>query len=286
VTGVAVTRTVRLALGLEVVDAVRGDPADVEVRWENVPRPVPPATTADWPSPYDVGLDLPRLSRGLRPGRFRIAYTPEDRPPRVPVPPARLRICDPHRRYVPRRLQVPFPNLAAVLSEEQASGRPAWRGRTVRVFPGAAFRCEGASTGIRGRAVDAAGVPLRWVRALATHPARGTVLGYAHGDDRGEFLLLLSTPPSTLEDPGGLTFTVDVTVAARPPGAPMPSPLTQPPEADPLGDLVRELLPAPGLPDAVSSGATTPAGFTRTVTTAVTVTLGRLVSPPVPFVPV
>lgn len=274
----------RLALGIDVVDAVRGDPADVEACWENVPRQVYPVTYAAWPPAYDVGLGLPRLAAGLRPGHFRIAYRPKDRPPSVPVPPARLRLCDVRRRYVPRRLVVPFPTLADVLAEEQSGHRPESRGRTFRVFPGAAFRTEGSSTGIRGRVLDGNGVPLRWTRAVATHPVRGTRLGYAHGDDRGEFLLLLTTPSSILENSGGLVFQVDVTVLARPAGGPVPSPITQPPESDPLGDLLPEDVPAPGSPDDVSNGATTPGGFTRSVTNSVTVTLGRLVSPPDPFV--
>lgn len=273
-------RVVRLAVGIEVVDAVRGDPADVEIAWENVPRPVAPVTYESFPPAYDVGVGLPRLPRGSRPGRFRLAFTPET----TPLSPARVRVIDSCRRYVPRRLRIPFTSLADVITEEGTGARPAPRGRLIGVFPGAAFPVEGASTGIRGRVVDGAGAPVRWVRAEARHPVRGTRLGYAHGDDRGEFLLLLDTPASTLDAPAGLRFPVEVLVEALPAAAPMPPPLTGDPLADPLGDLVPEVLPAIGAPDAVSSGDQTPAAFTRSVTATVQCGLGRLISPAQPFV--
>lgn len=276
----AATRIVRLALGIEVLDVVRGDPADVQIGWENVALPVPPITYQGFPPAYDIGIGLPRLPRGRRAGRFRIAFTPET----TPAPPAQVRVIDPYRRYVPRRLQIPFTSLADVITEEGSGARPAPRGRLVGIFPGAAFPVEGSSTGVRGRVVDDAGAPVRWVRAEARHPVRGTRLGYAHGDDRGEFLLLLDTPASTLDAPVGLRFPVDVLVEALPAAAPMPPPLTGDPLADPLGDLVPEVLPAIGAPDTVSSGDQTPAAFTRTMTASVQCALGRLISPTQPFV--
>jgi len=270
---------VRLAVGVHVVDAVRGDPADVQIAWEHVPKPIVPIISNGFAPAYDVGAGLPRLRRGSRSGLFSIAFAPGP----APTPPARIRIIDERRRYVPRRLEIPFADLAHVLDEETAGDRPAPRGRTVGVFPGASFPAEGGSTGIRGRAVDASGVPVRWVRAEARHPVRGTVLGYAHGDDRGEFLLLLRTPPTSLDGPGRLGFDVRVVVAARPLGAAMPPPLTGDPLADPLGDLLPEVLPELGTPDSISSGSTTPAGYTRTVTDTVRCALGRLVSAPTAF---
>jgi hypothetical protein len=274
-----ISRVVRLAVGIQVVDAVRGDPADVQIAWENVPKPVAPVIGGGFPPAYDVGVGLPRLRRGSRPGLFSVAFTPEV----TPTPPARTRIIDGRRRYVPRRLVIPYADLAQVLAEETAGGRPAARGRTVGVFPGAAFPAEGASTGIRGRAVDSSGIPVRWVRAEARHPIRGTVLGYAHGDDRGEFLLLLDTPPTSLDKPDRLAFDVRVVVSARPVGAVMAPPLTGDPLADPLGDLLPEVLPDLGTPDVISPGDTTPAGYSRTTAGTVTCILGRLVSPAAAF---
>jgi len=285
VTSAGGRRIVRLALGLEVVDAVRGDPADVEVAWENVPRPLVLALphgpgSGAAASLYDPGIGLPRLRRGSRPGRFRMVFTPEQ----TPIPPARLRIVDDRRRYVPRRLEVPFAALAAVLAEEGLPDRPAPRGRTVGILPGAAFPAEGGSTGVRGRVVDQAGAPVRWVRADARHITRGSLLGVAHGDDRGEFLLLMGNPPSILDAPAGLSFDARITVHAAPLGAQPPPALTGDPMADPLGDLVPEVLPDLGDPDVVSAGDNFPAEFTRMTSTTVTCTVGRLVSPPVPIV--
>ncbi len=283
-TTAAVERRVRLALGLEVVDAVRGDPADVEVAWENVPLPftvaVPlgPGSSVEV-SLYDPGMGLPRLDRGARPGRFRIAFTPE----RTPAPPARLRIVDAGRRYVPRRLEVPYASLATVLAEEAGPGLPAPRSRTVGLFPGACFQPEACSTGIRGRVVDLAGAPVRWVRVEARHPQRNSLLGIAHGDDRGEFLLLLANAPSSLDVPPGLAFSVQLAVSAIAPGTPAPGPLTASPADDPLGDLVREVLPPIGNVDTISSGAVAPPGFTRTATATVFCTVGRVQSPSVPI---
>lgn len=279
-----ISRIVRLAVGIQVVDAVRGDPADVDIAWENVPTPATPHAADGFPAPYDVGAGLPMLRRGSHPGLFAIAFTPQA----IPTPPARIRVVDRRRRYVPRRLEIPHAGLAAVLAEESAGGRPGPRGRTVGVFPGAAFPAEGASTGIRGRAVDGAGDVVRWVRAEARHPLRGTVLGYAHGDDRGEFLLLLTNPPTSLDAPSldasdQLGFDVRVVVSARPLGAPTPPPLTGDPLADPLGDLTPEVLPDLGAIDVISPGRTTPPSYSRTSAAVVRCTLGRLVSPPAAF---
>jgi hypothetical protein len=276
----AVLRTVRLALGVEVIDAVRGDPADVQIGEEDVPRPLPPVSYDGFAPSYDVGIGLPLLPRGSRPGRFYLAFTSES----TPLPPARLRVLDAGRRYVPRRVQVPFAPLAVVVAEDATGARPAPRGRLLGVFPGAAYPVEGSSTGIRGRVVDGSGAPVRWVRAEARHPVRGTRMGYAHGDDRGEFLLLLDTPASALDAPTALDFGVDILIEAQPVGAPLPPPLTGDPANDPLSDLMPEVLPAIGAPDAVSAGDQTPTGFTRTGTTSVECRLGRLISPAQPFV--
>jgi hypothetical protein len=276
--------TFRLALGIEVVDALRGDPADVEIAWENVPLPVLPDAGADGFAPaYDVGAGLPRLSRGSRPGLFHVLFDTTRTPVR-PMPPARVRVIDGRRHYVPRRLEIPFIDLADVIAEERSGTAPAARGRVLGVFPGAAYPMEGGSTGIRGRAVDADGAPVRWCRAEARHDVRGSRLGYAHGDDRGEFLLLLGTPATALDQPGAVSFNVRVVVSARPVGAPPPPPLTADPTTDPLGDLLPEVLPSPGAPDNVAPGSNTPPSYTRTASALVPCELGRVVSPAEPFV--
>jgi hypothetical protein len=80
------------------------------------------------------------------------------------------------------------------------------------------------------------------------------VVGRAHGDDRGEFLLLLDSAASGLGDLS-LTLTAEVTVF----GPPGPGPVSN----DPLRDLPIETLAAD--PDDVSPGEKLPAGYAATV---------------------
>lgn len=273
----AVVRTHRLALGLEVVDVLRGEPADVSVAVEGVQRPsaVPvPTGLAAAAGVYDPGAGLPRLPRGRRPGRFRLLFDEHT------TPPVRVRVYDDARRYVPRRLQVPFASLAAVLAEEESGARPAPRARRIAVFPGAAYGPQGNATGVRGRVVDTAGTAVPWVRVAARHPAHGVVLGCAHGDDRGEFLLVLRVPPTPLVAPDAFTIDVLLDLAARPAPPPAsPAGLSD----DPLAGLLTEVLPAPGGTDGVSGGTTVPASCSVRTTVAASLQLGRLISPDAPF---
>ncbi|GAA0451770.1 hypothetical protein ACFQ2B_02785 [Streptomyces stramineus] len=271
------TRTHRLALGVMVVDALRGEPAQVEAALEDVPVPYAmPAPTGPGAqaSAYDPGIGLPRLARGRRPGRFRLLFGART------AGSATVRVYDTARRYVPRRFEIPFASLADVLAEEASGARPAPRARRIAMFPGAAYHPQGCATGMRGRVVDSAGEPVRWVRVTARHPVRDVVLGSAHGDDRGEFLLVLGVPPTALVGPAGLTQDVALDLAARtapPPGGPTGS------AQDPLGDLLLETLPAVGAADEVSAGVTVPSAYPVRATVPATLRLGRLVSPDSPF---
>ncbi|MGW3668110.1 hypothetical protein [Streptomyces sp. NPDC005141] len=274
--------THRLALGVQIVDALRAEPADVEVALEEVPRPyeVPAPTSLEAAAAmlYNPGIGLPRLHRGRRPGRFRLMFG--DRT----APPVRMRVYDTARRYVPRRLEVPFAPLADVLAEEAPGVRPASRARRIDVFPGTAYGPQANATGIRGRVVDSAGVPVPWVRVTARHPAaqpleQDGVLGRAHGDDRGEFLLVLGVPP-TYANPSAFTFEVLLDLAARP-APPLGGPVGT--REDPLADLLLETLPRVGIADDVSGGATVPAAHSVHFTVTVPLQLGRLVSPQSPF---
>jgi hypothetical protein len=105
---------------------------------------------------------------------------------------------------------------------------------------------------------------VRWVRVEAyAHDVNGTriaLVGRTQGDDRGEFLLLISpdaSGPGPLDLTGGLSLIVDV---SAPPVAPGVSPSVQ--AADPLWDLPVETTNGPGPADPVSLGETIPAGST------------------------
>lgn len=272
-----VMRTHRLALGVQVVDALRGEPADVAVAVEDGPLPYTVPMPADLEAAavsYDPGIRLPRLPRGRYPGRFRLVFGEHT------APPARVRIYDTARRYAPRRLEVPFASLATVLAEEASGVRPSSRARRIAVFPGSAYSPQSNATGIRGRVVDTEGAPVRWVRVTARHAVHGAVLGRAHGDDRGEFLLVLGVLPRKLAAPKAFVIHVLLDLAARP-ASPFGGPVGT--LADPLADLFLEALPSAGMPDDVSVGTTVPSAYSVRATSAVSLQLGRLVSPDSPF---
>jgi hypothetical protein len=218
----------RLAVGIEVVDAMRGTLADVVVTTED---------GATWP-------------RGRRPGRFRQLVRPGLTSPLL------VRVTDERRRYVPRRFTLPFD------VEE-----PSW---TVRVplFPGAGFRPHGAATGLRGRVVDQAGHTVPWARVTARHPASHRVAGRAHGDERGEFLLLLVPGPRLDDLFPAFEFTVEITVA-------VPS--------VPSDELVAEVPPSLDEVDDITKGEDAPPGYLTGVTSTIGMRLGELIVPAYTF---
>ncbi|MGC5075671.1 hypothetical protein [Agrococcus sp. DT81.2] len=165
----------RLALGVLLRDAVDDSTARGRLRvgWEATGRLLPHRSSADWPC-----IDLEPVGGA----RFRLRATPR-RPQQLT-----LRIDDPSRRYVPRRLGVTLWSNAE-LSDPVPANAIATASRTVPVwlFPGAAYPLPRGSTAIRGRVVrQGRAVPWARVRALGT---TGATLGTSHGDDRGEFLL-------------------------------------------------------------------------------------------------
>jgi hypothetical protein len=268
----------RLALGIEPLDALRGGRIahPFEIALDGVPVPAP-------------------LGRG---GRRRGVREPDDALERIPRhescvhalvhksatgSPIDVRFLDASRRYVPRRLRFPVPMAAAIEAVELSPAPVPARHRIRRpaLFPGAAYDIHGTATGMRGRVLHDDDRPVRWVRVsarLAT--AAATLIGTAHGDDRGEFLLVLGRNPSSL-GALGTDITVRVTVFG-----PATRPTADPPELerlDPLWDLPLETAPAPGAPDTVSPGTQPPPGYTRTVTRTVTLPLGRIVGDVAPF---
>lgn len=184
-----------------------------------------------------------------------------------------LRLTDESRRYVPRRLSV---TLAPPAASKLSPG----------LYPGAAYDCTSRATGVRGSATRG-GAAMRWARVearlLAGAPATGAVVGRAHGDDRGEFLLLLGVEAAAI---GDLPQTIDleIVVYGPLPNAPTPVPLDLP-SLDPLWDLPLEVVPTAGVDD-VTPGTKLPPDYDFTPTSHSTVSfeMGRLKSiPPIVF---
>jgi hypothetical protein len=251
-------RVVHLALGVEprsALDAQRLE-AGIDVRWERHPRPV--GEWRRWRPGETLTAVLPRLHR-QRSGRFARRYdegTDTTMDIRV-VDDGRSR--DPRtvgggRRIVPRRLRVAIATEAVVLAAEADPAtppHPIWR-RTfpIECFPGAAADLASGSTVIRGRILRSGPigelVPVRWARVLAETTA-GVEVGWAHGDDRGEFVLVVRPSAGNVTVPTD-PFPVVLTVGAVLP-PPVPNPLDPLlPQVDPLWDLPLETVVASPLP--------------------------------------
>ncbi len=179
------------------------------------------------------------------------------------------------RRVVPRRLSIPILTLGDVEALE-AVDRKEFKRRISRpaFFPGAAYDMSVSTTALRGRVMRGGGA-MRWARVVATLSGGTVVVGRAHGDDRGEFLLLINsrvTTGSSLPDP----LNIEVAVFG-PTSAPVPLPSNLP-SLDPLWDLPLEKLAAPGLDDPVATGDELPSNYTAKVTRVVKFTLGVCLS--------
>ncbi len=243
----------RLALGIEPIDAARGLRVShaLEISLEG-----------------SAGvLAVPRHATGL----YAVIYADDIGTP------LDVRIDDPARRFVPRRLRVTIATLAQVLAADDAGTPIPAASRACRpfLFPGAAYDLAGTATALRGSVVRG-GKPMRWARVEAR--VGGQVIGRAHGDDRGEFLLVLGVDTTNLGDVVA-PLNVSVTVTG-----PLPAP--SPPLPDPLWDLPLEVLPAAGAPDPVSTGDEAPAAYVpgSSVSRTVALTPGRLTSAQPPFV--
>ncbi len=269
-----------LAIGFEPLDALRGGRVGTPLRFE-IEGPLPlhaAAEKASYRKTIGLGPLRPVVDRHDS-CLFVLLYhqpQPYSQPPHEPMPVAgvvNLRIYDHRRRFVPRRFALPLPPLVAENDPPIGS-----RVRRPVLFPGAACDISSRSTGIRARVLRG-GLPLRWARIEARLEGSGALVGRAHGDDRGEFLLLLDTaaaPAAELVDP------LEVRVIAyAPASAPLPVPADLPSQ-DFLWDLPLEVLPAPGAPDPVSAGEVLPAGYVETASSSrlVPFRLGRLISVP------
>jgi len=258
-----IERIDRLMLGIEPVDALRAGriakPIDVVLDGVPYPPSAPHGAEQAWDQvmgfPDSIGAltGIPRHNSC----RHALLFEPGMTSPVV------IRMFDRRRRFAPRRISYPVP--ADILTASPRVRRPA-------LFPGAAYDVSDAFTGMRGRVTwnqsTASEVPARWVRVEAS--IDGQVVGRAHGDDRGEFLLLLDSAAGGLGDlPSPLTAQVTVF------GPPAPVAV---PANDPLGDLPVETLLAD--PDDVSPGEKLPAGYASTAQSSrpVTFQLGALLT--------
>ena len=178
----------------------------------------------------------------------------------------------PRRRYVPRRFFIPIVDIdtADTLPTMDRVRRPV-------LFPGAAYDIHETATVLRGRAVwqpanpGDTPEPVRWARVIATGIGAGPAetVGVAHGDDRGEFLLILT--PSAGASATVNTVAVRVTVHA-PNAAPVPPPTA---DVDPLWGLPLEDLSSSDPNDPTVRGVGVPPTYTKAVFSDMTLTMGR-----------
>jgi hypothetical protein len=255
----------RLALGLEPRDAVSGTRIARRVDVAVDAAPDFDYDAGPWPEQSPVaGLKLlPRHGSG----RFVLVY---DRTVRTPLT---VRLVPRDRRYVPRKLQFAIATETAVLNAENAGNDVPTTNRVWRpvLFPGAGYDVPDTATGVRG-AVTKAGKPLRWVRIEAT--IGNLVIGRAHGDDRGEFLLVLGQHDGAF---GDLVSPIAVTITVYARSAPLAFD-----QKDALSDLPVETAAGPGVvPDDVSAGITLPSLYVQVAQLNPPLTLGRLTSVPI-----
>lgn len=148
----------------------------------------------------------------------------------------RLRIVDPRRCYVARRFDLPLWTLPEILAADVQGTPVPGRSRLLRpwLLPGSAATLSRGLTTLRGTVRDGQGLPVRWARLTALGPGKVPV-GWAHADDRGEFVLVVDDT-GTLPPPAPSTLTVTLVVrGARPAAAVDP--------VDPYADLVIEAIP-------------------------------------------
>ena len=257
----------RLALGIEPIDWQRGSrlgyPLQIQHEAALLGLPRPPIER------HTSNLYALRYQPGISPP-LQLRFFDSDRPVYKPQ--------HDRRRIVARRFSIPILELSVVEAEEktEADAVPTEvkdfkrRMRRPVFFPGAAYDFSATTTGLRGR-VMRDGVPMRWARVIAILNGTGVVVGRAHGDDRGEFLLLINaavTTGSAVPKP----LEIEVTVTG-----PLNMPPVPPgfPNVDPLWDLPVEALANPGVDDPSARGETIPWVDKKEVTRVVNFRIGE-----------
>jgi hypothetical protein len=203
-----------------------------------------------------------------------------------------LRIEDPRRRWLPRRLALrPPARTRAEAAEDDPPGTylsAAARAVDAFVFPGPAHPLPSGSTGARVR-VTRQGQPVAWPRLQVFAPG-GVRAGWSHGDEHGDALVLVEGT-GNIPPPAPATFAVAVRVhVPDPAGQGPPDPFAvpdrpeQPRPGDPLDSLVAERLTPPagptlpeGLDPTVARGTRVPPGYITSGTDVVIpLTTGRV----------
>jgi hypothetical protein len=210
----------RLAIGVELVDALDALASYGGGRYQRMAavlderHPAPLHSWRRWP-PGQVLDDVLAGFDRHRSGRFARLYSS---PPDPHDEDMTVRVVEPRltagRCFVPRRLRLRLHDDSVPDPPPDPGSRRIFR---VGVFPGAgAYPGSGGSI-LRGRVVrpgsDGDLHPVRWVRVVARDEHDD--LGWAHGDDRGEFVLVISSAAgaSTMPlDP----LPVELTVTAPP----------------------------------------------------------------------
>ncbi|GAA1032436.1 hypothetical protein GCM10009557_30930 [Virgisporangium ochraceum] len=245
----------RLALAVEAVDAVNRRPAaGVRVGRETGRRSV-------FADPALVGMP----SAGNGRGRLVLRH---DRP----LPGAiRIRLDDPARRWVPRRLDVSvwtYDEVRAADADPPGAKVPP-EDRLIRPWlrPGVGYPCPPGATGLRF-GVRRGPERVAWPR-LEVFDAGGFPVGWAHGDGRGEVLVLIRP---------GAPATGDFPIVVRV-HAPDPDWRDRPPA--PAKDPLRLLHPepvarAPGPADPAVRGDLPPPGYLPPTDHLLTCTVGRV----------
>lgn len=269
----------RLALGLEPRDALTGGrvPHFVTAALEDVPQPV--TSWRNLQPGDDIDDYLPAMDRHAS-SHYAVIYQAGLK---IPVD---VRLFDRERKFVPRRLRIPIKAEAEVVAADDPSKpQVPITSRVLRplLFPGAAYDVTELATGLRGRVVSAGGQPLRWARVEARLVSTGELLGRAHGDDRGDFLLVVQLDPGHVGAPDD-PLDVQLTLYGPNP-APAPAYALQP-QVDPLWDLPLELpnIPPPGVDDPVAAGVQPPPNYVASAGGPATVSLplGRISSAGIP----
>lgn len=239
----------RLAVAVEGRDALSDRPLEtvVTARYRRVPTPTNLA---------------PRWQPMVRRGTARFTLT-HQLTAATPLPDLQLVIDEPTRRYVPRRFTVTPWQLVDV-AEPAAYVEPFARLLRVWLLPGAAYPLPRTATVIRGR-VTQNGQPKRWARVQGTTPTSDA--GWAHTDDRGEFVLPIVDAGADLTR----VTTDQITVTLRVIGTPaIRDPL--PPASERTDDLLSEAIARstnPATPAQLDNdilrGTAVPAGYVENV---------------------
>lgn len=176
------------------------------------------------------------------------------------------------RQFVPRRLSLTPLQIKGVPTASVANIRNAW------LWPGSVYPLAANVTAIRGRVrkgpSEALAKTVAWPRAVITRPGGGlpnfateTKLGFAHGDDRGEFLAVLGAGAV----PGGAALPPTITLRVWvfiPPAETFDA-------ADPLASLPLEVASTDAIND-VLRGTQMPGAYVRTNSIDVTLAPGSI----------